>query len=119
MVRDIAREGCDAVAVVCTNMRAAPLVERLEAELDIPIFDSIATTAWKSLVRAGVASPRLPGWGRLFRPSIAPIAFSAGRPSREVGQAVDDRPEAKTSESQAATSRSGAGGLDSPSAVRL
>ena len=39
LVREVAREGCEAVAVVCTNMRGARLAEALEAELGIPVYD--------------------------------------------------------------------------------
>ena len=66
MIRAVTREGCDAVAVVCTNMRAASLVAALEAELGIPIYDSIAVTVWKSLLLAGVDPGRINAWGRLF-----------------------------------------------------
>jgi maleate isomerase len=67
MIRAVTSEGCDAVAVVCTNMRAASLVPALEAELGIPIYDSIAVTVWKSLLLAGVDPGRIKTWGRLFR----------------------------------------------------
>jgi maleate isomerase len=67
LARAVAREGCDAIAIVCTNMRGAGLVEQLEGELGIPIYDSIATTLWKSLNVAGVASSRIGQWGSLFR----------------------------------------------------
>jgi len=66
MIRAVTREGCDAVAVVCTNMRAASLVAALESELGIPIYDSIAVTIWKSLLLAGVDPGRIKAWGRLF-----------------------------------------------------
>jgi maleate isomerase len=66
MIRAVTREGCDAVAVVCTNMRAASLVAALESELGIPIYDSIAVTVWKSLLLAGVEPSRIQAWGRLF-----------------------------------------------------
>ena len=67
LVRAVAREGCDAVAIVCTNMRGAPLAAPLERELGVPVYDSIATTLWKSLDVAGVSSARIEGWGRLFQ----------------------------------------------------
>jgi maleate isomerase len=67
LARAVAREGCDAIAIVCTNMRGAGLVEQLEGELGIPIYDSIATTLWKSLNVAGVPSSRIGQWGSLFR----------------------------------------------------
>jgi len=66
MVRAVAGEGVDAVAIVCTNMRAAPLVERLEAELRVPVYDSVAATLWKSLLLAEVPPALIRGWGRLF-----------------------------------------------------
>ena len=68
LVREVAREGegCDAVAVVCTNMRGATVVEQLEAELGIPVYDSVAVTLWKSLMVAGIDPSPLRGWGRLF-----------------------------------------------------
>lgn len=67
LVREVAAEGCDAVAVVCTNMRGANLTERLEAELGIPVYDSIATTVWRSLITAGVDPSVVKGWGSLFK----------------------------------------------------
>lgn len=67
MARDAAAEGAEALAVICTNLRAAPLVEALEGELGIPVFDSIATAVWGSLRLAGVDPVRVKGWGRLFR----------------------------------------------------
>jgi maleate isomerase len=66
LVREVAGEGCEAVAVVCTNMRGARMAEPLEAELGIPIYDSIATTLWKGLRLAGVETSRVQGWGSLF-----------------------------------------------------
>ena len=67
MIRAVKADGCDAVAVVCTNMRAASLVSALEAELGIPIYDSIAAAVWKSLLLAGADPRRVSGWGNLFR----------------------------------------------------
>jgi maleate isomerase len=67
MVRAVNNEGCDAVAVVCTNMRAASLVPALEKELGIPIYDSIAAAVWKSLLLAGADPRRVTAWGHLFQ----------------------------------------------------
>jgi maleate isomerase len=66
MIREVVHEGCDAIAVVCTNMRGAGVVEKLEHELHIPIYDSIAVTLWTSLRAAGVDPARVQGWGSLF-----------------------------------------------------
>ncbi len=51
---------------MCTNMRGAAIAPALEAELGIPVYDSIATTLWKSLRVAGVAPSRVRNWGSLF-----------------------------------------------------
>jgi maleate isomerase len=66
MVRAVATEKPDAIAVICTNLRAAGLVAALEAETGVPIYDTIATAVWKSLVLAGVDPRRIEGWGSLF-----------------------------------------------------
>jgi len=66
MIRAVARDKPDAIAVVCTNMDAASLAEELERETGIPVYDSIATAVWHSMVLAGVAPNILTGWGQLF-----------------------------------------------------
>jgi maleate isomerase len=67
MVREVASEKPDAIAIICTNLRAAPLVARLEQETGIPLYDTIATVVWKSLGIAGVDPARVSGWGSLFQ----------------------------------------------------
>jgi maleate isomerase len=66
MVREVAAAKPQAIAILCTNLRGAPLVEELEGELGIPVYDSIATVVWKSLRLAGADPGRVRGWGRLF-----------------------------------------------------
>jgi maleate isomerase len=66
LIREVAADRPDAIAVLCTNLRGAPLVSELEAEFDIPIHDSVAVTIWKSLKLAGVDPTRVQGWGRVF-----------------------------------------------------
>jgi len=66
MIRQVATTPCDAIVVLCTNMRGAPLAEPLERELGVPIYDSVAVTLWKSLCAAGVDPGRVKGWGSLF-----------------------------------------------------
>lgn len=66
MCRETARATPDAIAVLCTNLHCAELVPQLEAELGIPVYDSVATVVWKALELAGVDPRRLRGWGRLF-----------------------------------------------------
>ena len=66
MVRAVAAARPDCIATFCTNLRAAPLVAALEAELDLPIYDTISTAVWQSLRLAGVDPGRITGWGRLM-----------------------------------------------------
>jgi maleate isomerase len=67
MIRATVAAGCDAVAIVCTNMQGARLVARLENELGLPILDSVAVTLWASLKRAGHDTSTFSRWGRLFQ----------------------------------------------------
>jgi maleate isomerase len=67
MIREVVREGADAVAIVCTNMRGAAVAARLERELGIPVYDSVAVTLAKCLGVAGVNPARVTGWGGVFR----------------------------------------------------
>jgi maleate isomerase len=67
LVREVAAAKPDAIAVFCTNMRGAAIVEALEAETGIPIYDSVATAVWAGLRAVGVSPARVQGWGRLFR----------------------------------------------------
>ena len=67
MVREVARSQPDAITILCTNMRGAPLAESLETELGMPVYDSVAVAVWASLRCAGIAPSRVQGWGRLFK----------------------------------------------------
>ena len=67
MVREVAAAKPDAISILCTNLRGAPLVDALERETGVLICDSIATVVWKSLLLAGDDPRRLTGWGRIFR----------------------------------------------------
>ena len=67
MVRAVAAERPDAITVFCTNFRGAPIVEALEAETGVPVYDTVATAVWKGMRLAGADSRRITGWGRLFR----------------------------------------------------
>ena len=66
MVADLAAARPSAISTFCTNLRAAPLVDGLEREFGVPIYDTIATVVWKSLQMTGVDTRRIKGWGRLF-----------------------------------------------------
>ena len=65
-VRSAAAARPDAIVILCTNLGGAPLVPALEAELGIPIFDSVATVVWKALALCGEDPAALSAWGRLF-----------------------------------------------------
>jgi maleate isomerase len=67
MVREVAKDKPQAITIFCTGLRGAPLVEALEAEIGIPIYDTIATVVWHSLKLAGADPKRIKGWGRLFQ----------------------------------------------------
>jgi maleate isomerase len=69
MTRAVAAARPDAIAVICTNMAGAPLVEALEHELGTPIYDTIATVVWESVLLACTAPAAIKGWGRLFADS--------------------------------------------------
>src|SRR5579872_698044 len=74
LIDEVAREGCDAVAVVCTNMRGAGLAEKAERKLGINVFDSIAVTLWACLIATGSDPGTIKGWGGLFTdPRFLPL----------------------------------------------
>ncbi len=66
MVRDVTAAEPQAVAIHCTNFRGARMAEALEAELGVAVVDSVAVTAWKALMLAGLDPSQVRGWGRLF-----------------------------------------------------
>lgn len=65
-IRTVAVARPDAIVVLCTNLRGAPLAAAMEAELGIPIYDSIATVVWKALLLAGENPAGITGWGSIF-----------------------------------------------------
>ncbi|GEO36371.1 arylsulfatase [Skermanella aerolata] len=67
MCAEVAEARPQAIAIVCTNMRGAPIAERVEAALGIPVYDTISTVVWKALRMTGVDTARVRGWGSLFR----------------------------------------------------
>lgn len=71
MIREVAAEKPDVIAVFCTNFRGAPVAAPLERELGIPIYDTVSLTVWKSLLLCGVDPARVTGWGSLFSGRIS------------------------------------------------
>jgi maleate isomerase len=61
LIRSAAEGEPHAIAVVCTNVSGAVHVAELEAELAIPVFDSVSATLWHTLGGASVAD-----WGSLL-----------------------------------------------------
>jgi maleate isomerase len=75
LIDEVAREGCDAVIVLCTNMRGATAAARIEQKLGVAVLDSIAVTLWACLTATGVDPSRVRGWGSLFsNPDLAAAA---------------------------------------------
>lgn len=67
MVREVVAQGaCQAIAIFCTNMRGARVAAELEQELGLPIYDTVSTGVWKSMVIAKQDPKRIKGWGSLF-----------------------------------------------------
>lgn len=71
MCREVARAGdIEAITIFCTNLRGASVVAEMEAELGLPIYDTVATALWASLRCADVDPARIIGWGRLFQSPV-------------------------------------------------
>jgi maleate isomerase len=67
LMREVVAEARpQAITTFCTNLRAAPLAESLEAELDVPLLDTVSTTVWGQLRAVGADTAAVRGWGRLF-----------------------------------------------------
>ena len=66
MCRRVAVAKPDAISVFCTNFRGAGVAEAIEAEMGIPVFDTVSTAVWKSMLLAGADPSAVRGWGRLF-----------------------------------------------------
>lgn len=66
MIRAVAAAAPQCITTFCTNLRAVQLVPSLEAEIGIPIYDTVATALWTALRACGVDTRRVRGWGRLF-----------------------------------------------------
>jgi maleate isomerase len=56
MVREVARTPLDAVLILCTNLRGAPVADSLTDELGVPVLDSVAVAVRHSLARLGFSS---------------------------------------------------------------
>jgi maleate isomerase len=70
MVREVAEANPQAIAILCTNLRGAPLVAALEEETGIPIYDSVAVSVWAALRVGQIRTDRVRGWGSLFQAGL-------------------------------------------------
>jgi maleate isomerase len=67
MARQVAEAKPDAILFYCTNLPGAGLCAAMEAELGIPVLDSVSAGVWGALHALGLGGS-LPGkWGRLLR----------------------------------------------------
>jgi maleate isomerase len=66
LMREVAAARPQAITTFCTNLHAAPLAETVEAELGIPLLDTVSTTVWGQLRAAGADPAQVRGWGQLF-----------------------------------------------------
>ena len=67
MIRDVANAAPDAISILCTNFRGAPPSQVLEAELGIPILDSVSVTAAHCMREVGLDPSRVTDWGSVFQ----------------------------------------------------
>lgn len=67
LMREVATQRPQAITTFCTNLRAAAMADAVEAELDIPLLDTVSTTVWGALRAAGADPSVVRGWGRLFQ----------------------------------------------------
>jgi maleate isomerase len=70
MAREVAMDRPQCLTTFCTNLRAAQLAPALEAELGLPVYDTVSTAVWKALRLCDVDTHRVTGWGSLFQETI-------------------------------------------------
>ena len=71
MAHEAAEARPQCLTTFCTNLRAAQLAPALEAALGLPVYDTVSTAVWKSLLLCGVDTRRVKGWGSLFDEEMA------------------------------------------------
>ena len=67
MCREVATAKPDAIVILCTNMRGPLVAAGLEAELGIPVLDSVAFTLWGTLDALDIPMEPLADFGMMFR----------------------------------------------------
>ena len=66
MARQVSQTKPEAILYYCTNLPGAPLCAEMERELGVPVLDSVAAGAWKSLYALGKADGLAQAWGQLL-----------------------------------------------------
>lgn len=66
MVASLASSQPDSIAVFCTNLAGAPLVDTLERVYDTRIHDTVATAIYGAMSMTGYDVRRVSGFGRMF-----------------------------------------------------
>jgi maleate isomerase len=66
MARQVATEKPDAILFYCTNLPGAGLCADMEAELGIPVLDSVSAGVWGALSALGLSASLPRKWGRLL-----------------------------------------------------
>lgn len=67
--RQVAREGAEAVVILCTNLAGAEVAATIEEETGVPVLDSVVMTVWGCLRATGKDPSVLAPWG----PKIASL----------------------------------------------
>lgn len=66
MIMELKGQALDAITVMCTNLRAADMVARVEQEVGVPILDSGAAVIWDAARMLGIDTSGMSAWGSLF-----------------------------------------------------
>lgn len=66
MARQVAAGKPDAILYYCTNLPGAGLCADMEAELGIPVLDSVSAGVWGALSALGLSASLPRKWGRLL-----------------------------------------------------
>lgn len=64
LVQEVAAEGCDAIAIHCTNFQG---LDAAAAVTQVPVLDSVAVALWGALRTAGADPAEVPALGPLAR----------------------------------------------------
>ena len=66
LMQEVAAGKPQAMTTFCTNLHAAGLAAQIEADLGIPLLDTVSTTIWGMLRASGVDPAAVKGWGELY-----------------------------------------------------